>query len=85
MEWIKVTDKEPDNAGYYLTYGNMINGKYEYDVSWFLGTKDGFCHKEYHGHILYWQPLPPPPISDNNDCTATEQSPIPESSEGDFA
>ena len=61
VEWNKVTDIEPEDAGWYLTFGNMLNGEYKYKVSLFLGTKGGFINKEYHGQILFWQPLPSPP------------------------
>lgn len=60
-EWIRVEDRLPESAGWYLVF---YNGS-EMQVAFFKGKKWPFDN-HYHT-ITHWMPLPEPPkeVDDN--------------------
>ncbi|HCR4030179.1 TPA: DUF551 domain-containing protein [Morganella morganii] len=62
MEWIKCSERMPEESGRYLCYVEEVNclGKshYQWNCSW-----NGECFRDdaLSGRVTHWMPLPQPP------------------------
>ncbi|AOM40529.1 DUF551 domain-containing protein [Xenorhabdus hominickii] len=61
MEWIKTSDRLPNDDGYYLVY-ETFNNRVADDYFFHNGSGDHW--KLFHIHVTHWMPLPEPPTGE---------------------
>ena len=66
-EWIPVTERLPEEAGYYITAfsrGEAGNNLY---ITFPDGSGKWYQNSEDTGEVTHWMPLPEPPEAEENE------------------
>ncbi|MHB8096088.1 MAG: DUF551 domain-containing protein [Erysipelotrichaceae bacterium] len=62
-EWISISEKEPEESGYYLVYDSRKYNSHNVCLLWFFKKDDGYSYWEGENiyTITHWMPLPAAP------------------------